>query len=103
MPNAIYTTHRAGDHYEMELEVDSSFSPDTYKVQWIVKCGLDIVLRGEGTTVSIDFTNKMVGFVPEVEIRLITKRDWHRFAYLKCDDKVEIRLNTVLPPIEDTY
>lgn len=103
IPDAIYTTNRAGDHYEIELEIDSSFSPDAYKVEWIVNFSYDIVLRGEGTTVSIDFTNKMAGFVPEVVIKLITKKDWHRFAYLKCDEKVEIRLNTVLPPIEDTY
>lgn len=102
-PDAIYTTHRSGEHYEIELEVDSSFPPDTYRIEWALKCGYETVVQGEGTKISIDFTNKMVAFEPKIEILLITNKEWNRFAYHKCDDKVEIRLNTVLPPIEDTY
>ena len=102
-PDAIYTEHRSGDHYEIELDVDSSFSPETYNIYWSMQCGRNEVASGQGNKISIDFTNKMVAFDPEITVQIITNKEWHRFAYLECDDKVEIKLSKVFPPIEDTY
>ena len=65
--------------------------------------GFEEVLSGTGRIVDFVFTDMMVSRHPDIVAKLITTRDWHRFASLGCDDMVRIRLSQVLPPVEDTY
>lgn len=101
--DAICTSHRSGERYEIEFEVDESFPPDTYAVEWMLTLGHSTVLRGTGTRVIVDFTEEMVSYKPFLIVTLTTNRTWHRFAHIGCDDKVEVSLSQVLPPIEDSY
>lgn len=101
--DAICTSHRSGEHYEIEFEVDESFLPNTYTVAWMLALNHTTVQRGEGTRITVNFTDEMVSYEPILYVELTTNRSWHRFASIGCDDKVEVRLSKVLPPIEDSY
>lgn len=101
--DAIVTYFRSGDHYELIIDVDSSFSPDQYKIVWEMKIAYKTEVKGEGPIIKIDFTDEMVSFRPEIEIKLITNKKWHRFGNINCDDYVKISLSEIFPPIEDTY
>lgn len=93
---------RSGDEYKLWVEVDSSFNSSDYNIDWYVLYGLtNSIAKGSGTEVSFTVTNKHVSYSPEITIYLTTKKEWHRFG--KHDDLIEIRLENVLPPIEDTY
>ena len=100
---AISTSHRSGESYEVELEVDTSFPSDTYTVLWALELGGRPILSNTGTRIVIDFTDEMVSFEPEIHAKLVTNAGWHRFANIGCDDEVSISLSKVLPPIEDCY
>ena len=102
-PDEISTKHRSGECYTVELEVDSSFPTDMYRIEWSVEAGFRTILTGCGSTIEFVFTDPMVSLTPKIEVKLITNRSWHRFASQDCDDLVRIHLNEVLPPIEDTY
>lgn len=93
---------RSGDSYKLWVEVDSSFDNSFYEIIWIVKQDYKTTIK-EGTGGVIEFTlnNKNVSYAPEIQISLITKRDWHRFHDI--DDVIELHYNQILPPIEDTY
>ncbi|MDE7404052.1 MAG: hypothetical protein K2M81_02990, partial [Lachnospiraceae bacterium] len=93
---------RSGDSYKLWVEVDSSFDSTFYEISWIVRQDYKTVIK-KGTGSVIDFTlnNKNVSYAPEIQIYLITKRDWHRFQ--DVDDIIKINYEQILPPIEDTY
>lgn len=100
---AISTSHRSGESYEVELEIDASFPSDTYTVLWKLERIGGPVLDGTGTHIAIVFTDEMVSCEPKLHAKLVTNAGWHRFANIGCDDEVEINLSKVLPPIEDCY
>lgn len=93
---------RSGDSYKLWVEIDSTFDSSFYDVHWIVSQSIATIIK-EGTGNVIEFTlnNKNVSYAPQIRITLTTKRDWHRFH--DVDDRIEIYLESVLPPIEDTY
>ena len=93
---------RSGDHYKLWVEVDSSFDSSFYEVNWSVIQNYTTVLhKGTGTVIEFTLTNENVSYAPEINIRLVTKRDWHRFH--KIDDCITLHYSDVLPPIEDSY
>ena len=93
---------RSGDEYKLWIEVDSSFDSSFYDIRWIVKQDYTTLInKGTGRIIQFTLTNKHVSYAPEIVIELITKRDWHRFH--EIDDQVVIHLESVLPPIEDTF
>lgn len=102
-PEAITTNHRSGEEYIVDLEVDSSFPKDSYLISWKVIANYHEYFSGEGSIITVVFNNELVSRYPSIEIKLTTKKTWHRFANRECDDYVEIHLNKVLPPIEDSY
>ena len=103
--DAISTSHRSGERYEIEFEVDGSFSPDYYTIEWKLEFGLGSrnSLSGMGRRIVVDFTDDMVSYNPKLVVMLTTNKTWHRFASQGCDDLAEISLAEVLPPIEETY
>ena len=96
-------THlRSGDTYRIILEVDASFPEEFYEIKWYVTYSLcEVIAKGKGNVVEFKVDDKCVSYTPCIYADLVTKRSWHRFAHIGCDDHVEIRLSEVFPPIED--
>lgn len=96
---------RAGETYGLSITVDPAFDPSTYSLEWLVLSGLigDNYKRKWKDVTQIDFpvVNKTVGSYFEITCRLTTHKDWHKHNWY--DDCFELRIHTVLPPIEDTY
>lgn len=93
---------RSGDEYKLWVEVDSSFDCSLYEIHWIVKYSLsDIIEKGNGNVIQFSVANKHVSYSPEINIFLITSKEWHRHGHF--DDIIIIHLEEVLPPIEDLY
>lgn len=93
---------RSGDDYKLWVEVDSSFDSSFYEIKWVITQMItDVIAKGSGTEIRFQPTNKNVSYSPTIKITLRTKRDWHRFG--KVDDIIELHLDDILPPIEDSF
>ena len=93
---------RSGEHYKLWVEVDGSFDPSAYTIRWYVVQSLSTVIcRGTGNTLDFTLNVENVSYCPEIHIDLISKKEWHRFH--NRDDYIVMKLEDVLPPIEDTY
>ena len=96
---------RAGELYGLSVVVDPAFDPSTYSLEWTVMSGLagDNYRKTWKNVTQIEFpvVNKTVGSSFEITCRLKTKKDWHKHNWY--DDCFEVRVYTILPPIEDTY
>lgn len=93
---------RSGDHYKLWVEVDGSFDSSTYTIKWVVVQNFDtIISRGTGNVLDFTLNVQNVSYCPEIRIKLISKKAWHRFH--DTDDYIVMTLENVLPPIEDTY
>lgn len=93
---------RSGDSYKLWVEVDSSFDSSFYEIRWTVKQNYTTVIKkGIGCAIEFTLNNKNVSYAPEIQISLVTKREWHRFH--DVDDIIKLNYAQVLPPIEDTY
>ncbi len=84
--DAITTSHRSGETYEIELEVDESFEPNSYSITWIMTLNYKRIMEGTGRKIFIRFTDEMVSYEPKIIVKLKTNKEWHRFAYINCDD-----------------
>lgn len=94
----------SGASYRVILEVDSSFPENFYSIEWRVTCGFSRLLaEGRGNTIDFSVDDTIVSFYPEITAKLITKRPWHRFGNIKCDDYLEMHLEEVYPNVADDY
>lgn len=93
---------RSGDSYKLWVEVDSSFDSVFYEIHWrVMQDYTTVIKKGTGNVIEFTLNNKNVSYMPEIQISLVTKRDWHRFR--DVDDIIKLSFEKVLPPIEDTY
>ena len=83
-----------GDTYSIEVEIDSSFSPDEYKIEW-KKHGHDMMQWNNSTKMTITFGLKDVGFTSFITCRVTQNKEWHKFGHF--DSQVNVCF-TVLPP-----
>jgi len=83
---------RPGDYISIELEIDPSFSEDTYKVKW--NPSTDPIQ--EGNTFKYKIRNKDIGEKFRISAKLITTNVWHKLN--DFDDGLVISF-VVLPPI----
>ena len=90
----IQPENEVGDTYSVQIEVDSSFPPDSYSIRWSIR-GKEITEYKNQKHFSITFSTAEIGQVLIVNCKLITTREWHR--YYDCDDEMNL-LFTVLPP-----
>ena len=90
----IQPEYEVGDSYSVQIEVDSSFPPDSYSIRWSIR-GKEITEYKNQKHLSITFSTAEIGQVLIVNCKLITTREWHR--YYDCDDEMNL-LFTVLPP-----
>lgn len=95
---------RAGETYRIILEVDNSFPLDFYCINWEVEycCKID-KYETNSNILEFKIDDKFVSLNLRIKAYLKTKRAWHRFANIDCDDFVEIHLEEILPPINDDY
>jgi len=103
LSNALVTNLRSGDYYELQIEIDESFPEDSYIIDWKITLNYRTIFSGHNKNIRITITDKMVSYRPVIYIKLITNKNWHKYASLDCDDQAEIHLCEVLPPIADTY
>lgn len=93
---------RSGESYRLILEVDASFPDEFYTIVWYVNRGLvDPVAKGNGNIIEFKVDDKCVSETLTIYAYLTTKRTWHRFGHIKCDDYFEMHMSEVLPPLED--
>ncbi|MBK5512534.1 hypothetical protein [Pseudomonas sp. TH15] len=82
-----------GDEIRFEVEVDSTFPPDEYKVTWMV-CNISHSLaeKGEGTSFNLKMASHHVGTHFALQVMLKSNKDWHRMqnmdAYLTMNYEV---------------
>lgn len=86
---------RCGEKYTVEIEIDSSFQPEEYTIEW-----------GMGRRNTMEFDNKLkfavilepqdVGQTTIISCTVTQKKEWHKFG--DHDSRVNVHL-TVLPPI----
>lgn len=95
---------RAGETYRVILEVDNSFPLDFYCINWEIDycCKVD-KYETNSNILEFKIDDKFVSLNLRIKAYLKTKRAWHRFANIDCDDFVEIHLEEILPPINDDY
>ena len=86
---------RPNDTLTIELEVDPSFRPETYTLDWTSAKGISATHAG-GHKISLPITNRQVGEQFDVQCRLVTTNAWHRMQ--GCDDLLVV-FYKVLPPI----
>ena len=94
---------RSGDVYRVEVEVDPTFDPTMYTIEWRIDWGFgDKKKKIIGDKcIDIEITNDMVGTMLHIMCHIITKREWHRYGWY--DDAFEYYISTILPPISENY
>lgn len=85
---------RPGEVLTIEVEVDQTFDPSNYKLEWTAK---GLVKPIEGTKAVIPISNQSVGQQWHLQCRLTTDKDWHRMA-IGSDDFLFL-VYKVLPPL----
>jgi hypothetical protein len=66
---------QVGNIVTFEVEVDETYSPDTYKIFWNTFWG---VQGGNGSRFTVELTDKNVSVQEEVRATLVSNNAWHR-------------------------
>jgi hypothetical protein len=88
------TELRPGDTVRLEVEVDSSFSPDDYTIKWMVPGGNE---TGTGDHFVLTLLPRHVRELLSINAIMNSKRDWHRHGDFDAMIRISYR---VLPPLE---
>ena len=88
---------RPGDTLTLELEIDPSFDPSSYKLTWGSAKGFSTFIP-DGSKAVIAITNKQVSQRFDIHCRLTTNKEWHRMQ-MGADDFLMLYYK-VLPPLE---
>jgi hypothetical protein len=87
---------RPGDILTLEIEVDPSYDPSSYSIQWTSTKPWST--RPEnGSKVVVPITNRQVGQQFDIHCRVTANRDWHRMS-MGTDDFLLVYYK-VLPPL----
>ena len=94
---------RTGDIYRVEVEVDPTFDPSRFSLEWYCEWEYEEKYKRFRDTNCIDIhiTNEMVGRSLKICCTLTTDKEWHRHG--SYDDYFQYEIKTILPPIEDCY
>jgi hypothetical protein len=90
------TALRPGDAIRLEAEVDSSFDPDDYTVEWCV-CNIGMGENGTGCHFALTLLARHVGEQLDIQVNLKSNREWHRHGSFDARMTISYR---VLPPLE---
>jgi hypothetical protein len=89
-------TLRPGDSIRLEVEVDSSFDPETYAIDWVVG-NVQYGETGTGTYFTLAILRKHVSERLDIRVMLKSRKEWHRHG--SFDARLSVTYK-VLPPIE---
>lgn len=89
------TIFRPGDRLRVEVDVDDSFSTDTYTVNWVV-ANISNGESGSGSNFEILLTPRHVGEHFSIVATLKSIKEWHRHSNFDAHLSVTYK---VLPPI----
>jgi hypothetical protein len=87
---------RPGDSIRLEVEVDSSFEPNAYRIDWVV-CNIPNDEQGSGTSFQLTIQPQYVSETFCISASLKSMRSWHRYG--NFDDSMVIYYK-VLPPLK---
>jgi hypothetical protein len=90
------TTLRPGDSISLEVEIDSSFDPEDYTVEWGVQ-SIRMAENGTGGHFVLMLLPRHVSEKLDIQATLTSKRDWHRHGTVDARMSIGYR---VLPPLE---
>ena len=90
-------TFNCGDKYSVELEIDSSFSPDEYTIKWNMARHTAIEL-GNSPKLTLCFEPKDVSETAYISCTIEQNKEWHKYG--DHDSKVTLSVK-ILPPIND--
>ena len=85
---------RVGDTLSVEVEVDPSFSPDDYHVDWVYKNQVPEHTGPLGNRITVDILECHVGFEFAIYCMVTSNQSWHRCG--DVDDCVSL-IYKVLP------
>lgn len=94
---------RSGEIYRVEVEVDPTFDPSGFSLEWYCEWEYEEKYKRFRDTNCIDIhiTNEMVGRSLKICCTLTTDKKWHKHG--SYDDYFQYEIKTILPPIEDCY
>ena len=72
------TQLRAGDTLSVEVEVDPSFSPNDYRIEWVYKNQASEHTGPLPSRITIDVLECHVGFEFAIYCKVISNQSWHR-------------------------
>lgn len=88
---------RPGDEYRIEVEVDPSFSSDSYNIKWSTSNAAEIKEYQNKKFFAIKFKDENVSTQYTITCRIISKKTWHK--HVRYDDRFFVTIK-VLPLIE---
>lgn len=88
---------RPGDTLGIEIEIDPSFNPSSYTIEWLINNRI-INEYNNNTKISFDIEVKHVGSIFSVDCQIISNKIWHKHGIR--DDYIKI-FYKVLPPLND--
>jgi hypothetical protein len=83
---------RPGDRIRMSLEIDSSFNPDEYKIEWQT----NIKTRATGASIEFLFLDEDVDANLILRVHVKSNKSWHKHGLF--DDYLSLCM-TILPPL----
>jgi hypothetical protein len=86
------STLRPGDSLRLEVEVDSTFDPGSFTVEWNSSSGD----TGTGLSFTLELQAKHVDERATIQVLLISDKVWHRMGH--CDARLSL-FYTILPPV----
>lgn len=86
-----------GDKYSVEIEIDSSFSPDEYTIRWTATKRTAIEL-GHSRRLTLCFEPKDVSEKAYITCEIVQNKEWHRYGF--HDSKLVLCVK-ILPPINE--
>lgn len=92
--NSINYVFFVGDTYSICAEIDSSFDPAEYDIQWIRRSGYPFKESTNTNRFTISFSDEDVNESLSIRCLVTSKKSWHKYDY--CDDEMSVNFS-VLP------
>jgi len=87
-----------GDTLGIEIEIDPSFNPSSYTIEWDINSIYPAIKYKNKTKISIEIKEMNVGIFFRVRCKIISTKNWHK--HVGYDDRIQISYK-VLPPLND--
>lgn len=83
-----------GDSFSVTLEIDPSFPPDEYDINWHKTEGVEILENGRKITVTIN--NNLIGENSHISSEIVSHEPWHRFR--NYDHRIFVKFKALPMP-----